>query len=188
MRRATFLALVLVLLAACGVPTHQKASKVDGKDVPFGLLDQNSGSTTANGSGEEVSVYFAKDGRLVASSRRIEPPVTPERLLDVLNKGPTKSDITAGLRSALPESTSFDSVSVDRGTVRVDLARPFTALSSTDQTLALAQLVYTLTGRPGIGSVRFTLQGATTEVPRANGSLTSNRVSREDYLPLGPTG
>jgi spore germination protein GerM len=72
------------------------------------------------------------------------------------------------------------------GTAIVDLSRPFTALSGSDQLLALAQIVFTLTSRPGIGQVQFTLGGAAIDIPRANGSLTPSPVSRDDYGPLSP--
>ena len=192
MRSRVVIALValaaLVGLTGCGVPTHDAASKVRTKDVPFGLLHKENGSSASGDSGHEVAlVYFAKNGRLVASSRRLAPPVTVQRVLRALGAGPNGVEIAAGLRTALPDKDAFGRVSFSQGTVRVDLGRPFTSLSSSDQIVALAQLVYTLTGRPGVGLVRFTLLGATTEVPRADGSLTSGRVSRDDYLALAPS-
>ncbi len=96
-------------------------------------------------------------------------------------------ETAAGLRSALPDKDTFGRVSLASGTARVDLGRPFTSLSSSDQIVALGQLVYTLTARPGVGLVRFTLLGAPTEVPRADGSLTAARVSRDDYLAIAPS-
>jgi spore germination protein GerM len=189
--RGSRLLMVLVVLAcvtACGVPTHDSASKVKTRDVPFGLLNKENGSAASGGSGhEKVLVYFAKNGRLVASSRRLEPPVTVQSLLRSLSQGPNRVEITAGLRSALPDTSTFRRVSLSGGTARVDLARPFTSLSSSDQIVALGQLVYTLTARPGVGLVRFTLLGASTEVPRADGSLTATRVSRDDYLSIAPS-
>ena len=62
------------------------------------------------------------------------------------------------------------------------------ALSSDDQLLALAQLVFTLTARPGIGQVRFTLRGEAIQVPRADGSLVATPVSRDDYSAVAPVG
>lgn len=188
MRSARVLSLLagIAILTACGVPTHDSASKLQSKDVPFRLLDREAGSATAD-SGQEVLVYFAKAGRLVASSRRLRPPVTVRSMVNALSRGPTRVEIAAGLRSALPDEETIRRVSLSGGTARVDLARPFTALSSGDQIIALGQLVYTLTGEPGIGLVHFTLLGSSTEVPRADGSLTAARVSRDDYLAIAPT-
>jgi hypothetical protein len=36
--------------------------------------------------------------------------------------------------------------------------------------------------------VRFTLDGRPTEVPRANGELTSGPVSRDDFSAVAPVG
>ena len=122
------------------------------------------------------------------TTRKLPPASTLSRLLDALGRGPNRNEVDAGLRSALPDESRFPDVSVSRGTATVDLGRRFTALSGEDQVIALAQLVYTLTAQPGIGLVRFTLQGEPTEVPRANGSLTSGPVSRDDYATVAPVG
>ena len=183
---AAFVVLAALGATACGVPTDKAANKLPTKDVPFGLLDQEAGSNSPNDSGqEEALVYFAKSGRLVASSRRLQPPVSARSLVNSLSRGPTRVEIAAGLRSALPDE-AVRRVSIASGTARVDLARPFTELSSSDQITALGQLVYTLTGQPGVGLVRFTLLDQTTEVPRADGSLTPGRVSRDDYAAIAP--
>jgi spore germination protein GerM len=189
MRGARIVAIVVVAgLSACGVPTQHSAGKVESKDVPFGLLDKKSGFATSDKSGALLVVFLAKGSRLEPAVRRLEPPVTLERVVGVLTAGPTKAEIATGVRSALPEETTFNAISLAKGTANIDLSSPFTGLSSTDQILALAQLVYTATAQPGIGLVRFTLQGATIAVPRGDGSLTSAPVSRDDYGAVAPRG
>jgi spore germination protein GerM len=179
--------LLVTAVAGCGVPTHESATKVESENVPFELLDRDRGLPTgAEAGAEDVVLYFVRDGRLVRATRPLPMSPTPGRVLASLREGPTRAESSSGVRSALPAQSSVRSVSLAGGTATVDLARRFTTLSSSDQLLALAQIVYTLTARPGIGQVRFTLQGESTEVPRANGSLTSNRVSRDDYAPLAP--
>jgi spore germination protein GerM len=183
------IALAIVGVAACGVPMQRSATKVDKKDVPFELLDKKSSAKSSESAGnEDLVVYFATAERLVPASRRLPPPVTLEDVLSVLRKGPTSAEEATGVRSALPIGSVVGSVSLNGGTATVDLARPFTALSSSDQLLALAQLVYTLTARPGVGQVQFTLEGTSTEVPRGNGALTTAPVSRDDYLDAAPAG
>jgi spore germination protein GerM len=192
-RRTTLrIGIVLVVLAlcgACGVPTHDSAHEVDAKEVPFQLLDEQAGPPVQEPVGaEEKLIYFARDERLVPTTRRLAPATTPSQLLDALGRGPNRNEVDAGLRSALPDESRFPDVAVSRGTATIDLGRRFTALSGEDQVMALAQLVYTVTAQPGIGLVRFTLDGRPTEVPRANGSLTSGPVSRDDYLAVAPVG
>jgi spore germination protein GerM len=186
---AALVAALAVLFAACGVPTHDTAHEVDAKDVPFGLLDERAGPPARAALGDEEKViYFARDRRLVPTTRKLPPESSLSRILDALGRGPNRNEVDVGLRSALPDESRFPDVSVARGTATVDLGRRFTALSGEDQVIALAQLVYTVTGQPGVGLVRFTLDGRATEVPRANGELTSGPVSRDDFAAVAPIG
>ena len=73
------------------------------------------------------------------------------------------------------------------GVANVDLHASFLEIQPADQILAIAQVVCTITGLPGIGQVRFTQQGRPTDVPRADSSLTDKPVSRDDYQSLLPT-
>jgi spore germination protein GerM len=58
-----------------------------------------------------------------------------------------------------------------------------------DQTLAIAQVVFTATApqQPGIMGVSFEIAGTPTPVPTASGVSTPGPVSRLSYLPYGPT-
>ena len=189
-RRGIALAVIVgvaLVASACGVPSHDTAEKTNPKDVPFGLLDENSGVDPNDQFGDrDVVVFLAKNGRLIRAERKLAPPVTLERMLSQLAQGPTRAEVADGIRSALPDDETFQSVALTGGTATVDLGQPFTALSGSDQLLALAQIVWSLTSRPGIGQVQFTLNGAAIDIPRANGSLTPSPVSRDDYLPLAP--
>ncbi len=188
--RALVLVVLLTGLAACGVPNQKSASRVDNKRVPFRLLDKNDKDdkpSTPLGKRDAV-IYLARGGRLVPTSRHLPPPLTPLRVLRALGRGPTNPEIAAGIRTALPVGGTPRRVRVARGTATVDLPTSFTSLSRGDQVLALAQIVYTVTDQPGIGQVQFTLNRATTDIPRANRSLTNAPVSREDYRALAPPG
>ncbi len=44
----------------------------------------------------------------------------------------------------------------------------------------------TATARPGVGQVRFTLEGLPVQVPTADGTIASDPLSRDDYLALLP--
>jgi spore germination protein GerM len=186
-RRAIgFVVAAMVTVSACGVPHDDSAAKVSSDHVPFGLLDEHSGASPVDTTGSETTIYFVKNGRLVPVVRRMDPDVRPRAVVRELVRGPTKDEVDAGLHSALPEPSAVNRISVTAGTASVDLARAFSTLPSTEQLLALAQLVFTLTGQPGIGQVRFTLRGEATEVPVANGSLVSTAVSRDDFAAVAP--
>ncbi len=185
-RMLASLIVAVVALGACGVSSEDSATKVPRDHVPFGLLNQHSGASPTATTGADTLLYFVKNGRLASVVRRIDPDPRLRTVLRELLRGPTKDEVDAGLHSALPEPNAVNRISDTAGTASVDLARAFSTLPSTEQLLALAQLVFTLTARPGIGQVRFTLRGESTEVPLANGSLVSTPVSRDDYAAVAP--
>lgn len=187
-RTPWLVAFVALAIASCGVPTDRSATKVPARDVPFGLLNKNSGVSTPSSGEERAVIYLARNDKLVAAPRNIGRPVTLDSLLDTLRAGPTSGEVSAGVRSALPASRSVRLVALARGTATLDLDRRFTTLSAGDQVLALAQIVFTVTGRPGVGLVRFTQGRVAIEVPRGNGALTSARVARDDYIGFAPAG
>lgn len=184
-------ALLLALaVTGCGIPEQGSAQQVDDDSVPYRLLDRNSGGIADAerlGTSDAV-IYLARGGRLLPTGRRLPPPLTLERLLRSLGLGPTSPEVAAGIRTALPIEDTPTDVTVQRGTATVDLPASFTNLSRPDQVLALAQIVYTVTGQPGIGQVQFTLDGTTADIPRADLSLTATPVTRDDYLALAPPG
>ena len=78
------------------------------------------------------------------------------------------------------------SVQTERGIAEVDLTESFGEIGSGDQLLALAQIVYVLTGQPGIGAVSFTLEGEPIEVPRTDGTASDQPLTRDDFAALAP--
>lgn len=179
-------AVLVVAVASCGVGDTGSASKIDSDNVPFGLLDETTGTTLSPQDGQAATIYLARADLLVPVVRTLSPPIGVGELIDALNRGPTDEETRAGLRSALSQRFTVTFTDLAGGVATVDLDKQFTSLSSTDQVLSLAEVVFTVTGQPGVGRVRFTLDGEQAEIPRANGSLTSRSVSRDDYLPVAP--
>jgi spore germination protein GerM len=68
-----------------------------------------------------------------------------------------------------------------RGIAAVDLTPGFAELPGDRQLRAVAQMTCTLTAQPGVGQVRYTLGGSSIAVPRADGSVTGDPVTRQDY-------
>ena len=61
------------------------------------------------------------------------------------------------------------------GTATVELAEDFNQIPTTDQRLAIGQLVLTLTGLPGVDQVRFRLNGVDLAVPLPGGTTSTIR-------------
>jgi spore germination protein GerM len=96
-------------------------------------------------------------GRLVATER--PQARSPRAALVALLRGPTAAERGRGIRSALPGGTRLVSLRVARGTASVDLAGGSPQAWLSGGLYATAQVVYTLTARPGIERVWMRVAG-----------------------------
>lgn len=188
-QRATgivLLAVLSVLLSACGVGLDAAPNVVKRKDVPFGLLRPIPTTTVPAHPAEYVTIYLDGSQRLVAVDRELPSPVTVTSVLRALGAGPTSAEAAEGLQS--PISTAAPLVAVRRATttVTVGVTAAFTKLAEEDQAIAVAQLVYTLTVVPGISSVSIRIDGKRAKVPTAKGSLRAGPLGRADYVTVAP--
>ncbi|HVV38208.1 MAG TPA: GerMN domain-containing protein [Acidimicrobiales bacterium] len=170
--------------AACGVTTQASPRVVDRRSVPFDLLKKNARplvATTTPQAAEPVALCFVQDQRLVTVERSLESPVALRDVVNALAESP--ADVPR-LRTAFGGPDLVDRVELRGGVVAVDLTPEVSTLGGNDQLLAIAQVVCSLTARPGVGQVTFTLGGAPVDVPRADGTVTSEPVSRDDYASL----
>lgn len=170
---------------ACGVEAEGSAQRVPEADVPFALLDPpatvEETTTTTSPDTMTVQLFLVLEDGLVEVDRELEPPVSIVRLVSVLGDGPTPAEQSLGVTTYLPEGSGVDGVSLAGGIAYVELGESFLGVPQEQQRLALAQLVFTLTGRPGVGRVLFRIDGQPIEVPRGDGTLTSESVSRDSY-------
>lgn len=174
-----------VLAAGCAVRAEDEARTVRDEAVPFALLDPQAASILPPASGpssEPIALCFVRDGRLVVVSDEIGAPADLRAPLDALASPPAGAGPL--LRTALTEPSVVGDVRLLGGIARVDLLPEISNLPADEQLLAVAQIVCTLTGRPGVGQVSFTLQGARLAVPKGDGSLVNSPVARDDYAGL----
>ena len=184
-----------LLLAACSVPKNGPFETISNDDIPFGL---NAAQTTAPQSAtettvanldppgteyEQVDLYFIRNAAVTRAQRSVISPVDANGALAALTEGLVEDSTTVGLRSAIPASLEAR-VDVDRGVATVNATRAFlNSLSAVDQRLAIAQIVLTLTSRPGIGQVVFFVDGKAIAVPKGRGDLSGvgDPVTFDDY-------
>lgn len=186
LRRALgYCTLVLAVLGACALPEEQAAQVRDDDDVPFGLLDEAAPPLvppTQVPVTEGVPLCFVEGDSLRVVVGNREPASDLSEVVAALADPPevegTELETAVGLEGLIGD------VTLTAGVARVDLLPAITSLSGDEQLFAIAQLVCTLTGQPGVGPVSFTLEGASVDVPRGDGSLTSEPVSRDDYADL----
>ncbi len=176
---------LVVLAAGCAVPAQDEAQTARDEAVPFALLDPQAPPIVppASGPGSElVALCFVRDDRLVIVSDELAAPVDLRAPLDALALPPP--DAGPLVRTALTDPSIVRDVRLLGGIARVDLLSQVAALPADEQLLAVAQIVCTLTARPGVGQVSFTLEGARLAVPKGDGSLVSSPVARDDYAGL----
>jgi hypothetical protein len=188
-RRALPPLLAVLVLSACGVGTQPRPEPID---IPAPSASQP-GSTGAL-DGPRVTVWFVRGARLEAAERPTERPGI-DAALEALVTGPTRAEVVGGLRTALsPQSLVPDRTATADRVVTIGVAREFTEVAGGNQLLASAQVVFTVTGFPGVEAVRITADGSPVEVPTDDG-LTAEPVGRDDYrsvagpdpgLPAGP--
>ncbi len=134
--------------------------------------------------GAEIEVCFVLEGRLVRLVAGVDQPAGPDEAVGALASPPAGAP--GQVRTALADPLAIRSIVVSAGVATVDLSAAVTALGGDDQLLAVAQIVCTLTALPGVGQVSFAVEGVPVEVPRGDGSLVAQPVSRDDYTSLLP--
>ena len=183
------LAAVALLVAGCGIPPDDHATLAQPGSVPYDLLGAGPPTTTTPqvaAQTEKATIFLVQGERLAPVQRELPAPVSVEAVLEALAAGPTSTEVQLGLRTALLTAGLMRSGGVSGGIATIDLGQPFTEIAGRDQIVALAQIVSTVTGLPGVGRARFTLDGQPVGILRGDGAVTTETVSRDDYATLAP--
>jgi len=178
-------------VAACGIPTASSPTPIARSDVPYHLLDPAVTTTTAPGTPPAVGVpeqifLVAPTGHLVAAAREVAVPASLSQVLGALLAGPTATESASGVQSYLTGTGIQATVSEAGGVATVHFSTDPIQVVGPDQTLAIAQVVYTLTQQSGVTGVAFAIGGKPIEVPTAAGAQVAGPVGRADYLPQAP--
>lgn len=177
-------AAVIVLAAAtqgCGVDAGDSFATIAPQDIPFGLDQPATTSTTTTSQPplgpdtastttspvqtEPVNVYFVLGlDRLQRLTVQLASPVELLQMLALLADGPP-SEQSVGLRTAVRPGLVVDLFS-ERGVAQVDLSGSnLNLLSPRDQRMAIAQIVLSVLGSArGVGQVVFTIDGEPAEI------------------------
>jgi len=163
-----------LLVAGCGVATGGGPHAIASNRVPYHLLAPAPPTTTTTTVPSvftvPVNVYFVSPtGQdLVPSQRLVAPSATLSTVLEALLAGPTALEEQKGLRSAFSGDVKLVKAHLTPTVATVDFNRTFGQISGTELVLAVAQVVYTVTGETNdsIG-VQFEIAGQPKEVPTA---------------------
>jgi spore germination protein GerM len=189
-------AIALLVTAGCGVVAGGGPHAVPQGQVPFHLLTPEPPTTTTTTAPADVpvTVYFVAPTQqyLITSQRTVPTTNTLRTVIHALFGGPTTVEKTYGVRTAINSSVNLLRVKPSRPkstttTVTLDFNRAFGQISGTQQVLAVAQIVYTVTGYLGpTFGVQFEIEGVPTDVPTDTGAQVSGPVHRTKYSTLAP--
>ncbi len=187
--RALCTAVAVSVSAGCGVVTSDDVEIADADDVPFGLLEPDRVPVALRPVDGAVVVQlylFDPDSSALVPVTRQVSTAGIEAVAAELEAGPTAAESFLGLQSALTDIDAIDGIDIDGSTALVDLSDSFTTLGGSEQIIAIAQLVFTVTGRPMLDRLLVRVNGEDVEVPRDDGTLTRDPLTRSDYRSFSP--
>ena len=185
----------------CGVTNDPQAKEIPGNQLPFGLAETTTSSTTVAPSTTSApvttvavtaaptttvatftqAVYFVVAGRVRSVTRAVTERPSPETAIALLNAGPGpgEGDLANVVVPGLVQK-------VDRsgGTAIVSVGGAYDALDPISQLLATAQLLFTLTDLPGIGRMTFVQDGVPLPMWSPDGTQVAQSVGQDDYPTL----
>jgi hypothetical protein len=180
------LALICAVLmtSGCGVPVDDAPRRVP---VPPGPFATPTADPTLSSAGRVAEpICLVRGDRLARVVRPVDylPDITTH--LDHLLAGPTETDRGAGLTTALTGTAPRVRGTLAGGVAEVEVVGATDESGRSDEIMAFAQFVCTLTSRADVHAVAFRRDGQPLEVPRADGSLTTAPLTAGDYRPLMP--
>ena len=168
---------------ACGVPTDDHPRPIPDERVPFDLLDPAPAPTapaSPDGSAS-ATVFMVAGDRLSPVLRNVGGPASADTVLQALLAGVMAEEAAGNLRTAIPSGTRASVAEEAGGRVRVELSPAFVDNGASERVLAVAQIVYSLTGVPGVDSLTVSISGRTVAGPTGDGTLRSGPVRRADF-------
>jgi spore germination protein GerM len=190
--RALVAVVVVALLAcACGIPAAGGPTAISKADVPFDLGTPTTSTTMNPTVSPSVAVpetiyLVAPDQHLLAVSRDVTVPATLTQVLAALLDGPTSAESAFGLQSFLTGTRTKVRATVADGVATVDFSVNPVQVVGPDQTMAVAQVVFTATMQPGVKAVLFQIDSQPIAVPTASGVLVAAPVDQSSYQPQAP--
>ncbi len=183
-------------LAACGgsEPAATPTATAAPTETPS-LAPADAPAETASGAPSgartdttKLSVYFLRGEELGVAERRVpRTKAVAATAMRELCEGPTATERTAGLDTAIPAGTQPDSISISDGVALVDLSPHFAAGDGSQSMMArFAQVVYTLTQFPSIKAVSFSLNGSPVSTLGDEGLAVAPPQRRADWADFEP--
>jgi hypothetical protein len=149
-------------------------------------------TTTSSGPSRQgvpltIQVYLVQGEHLARLTRTVPPGAGLEPSFVGLATPITATMSAAGIRSALPlASHPLRGTVDDNGVARIELPTGFERISVHEQSLAMAQLVFTVTANSLATSVQLVQGSRALPMPDQSGQLVTRPVTRVDYAAYNP--
>lgn len=172
-----------LVIAGCGIGTQDGPTEIDASRLPARLTEPPTTTGPAIGidttERRQIDLWYVQRDQLTARSKVVNRADGLMDLLNVLAEQPENES----LRTTVPEEV-VSAADIALGQATIELSPLFADIVPSDQILAIAQLVLTATEFPGVGLVRFTVDGEPITVPGADGRQIDGPLSRDDYAEL----
>jgi len=183
------LAAAISAVAGCGLPLDSSPRAIPVGQIPLALRETLPTappiSPRFHGSTPTEIYLLGPDSRLVAVSRYVSAPPTPQKILYTLAAGPSVAESNLGIQSAIQPAASLRAGPLTAGTLTVLLDSTFGTLRPGEETYEFAQIVYSVTSLANVRGVLFKYEGGDIDPEIGNGSIASDYVvNRSDYRQL----
>jgi len=159
------------------------------------------GATTATTAAPQretlVNVYWGWDvvnppaggpERIGAGGRQVAADTPVRNSLEAMFDGTNTVEQETGMISSIPPGTEVLGISVDGTTATVDLSEEFSRSGgSLDETMRLAQVVFTVTQFDGFDRVKFQIDGEPRDPVLSHGFVVGHGLTRDDFENVRPT-
>jgi len=176
-RFAPITVVAMALVTGCGIrpDAAPRDIPIEDRSLPASPI------SAAGASGGDARIYLLTptDPRQVRSVTRSTG--TRDDLLAALVAGPTDSELSLPLSSALPAELEVLSTRSVGSVLYVDLSSAIAELSGSGLTLAVAQIVFTATDIAGVDAVQLTVDGQRFPWPRPDGATTTGLLRPYDF-------
>ena len=177
---------LVVPVGACGLSADNVATPIT---APAGSGGPASAVTTIPGQLSGRVYFFPADSgtggdRLVPT---IRPTRDPQTVVNELFQGPDAADRRRNLSSAIPSGTRGKITVAGDGVATLDLDDRFFTARGLQQTKALAQIVFTITGLDGVSGVTVLVNGQPKEWPRSDGRVSTGALEQVDFIDFDPS-
>jgi spore germination protein GerM len=113
-------------------------------------------------------------------------PVSIDDVVRSLLGGILRAEKNRGLTTSIPSATERLGTGLEAGVLTVNLSKAIGDARGEAQKIAIAQIVYTVTQRSAISSVRFQIDGKNVGVLVDGGPESTEPVNRNDYHSVAP--